>query len=332
MMLAARLAAVALVICLACATRPALATGELRGVVLSVLSDRNEAVVRHDAFGGMPAMTMVFALAPADTVRVHAGDRIEAAVDGRSDPARLNHLHITGHLSDTPHAIRDVQPLVVGDALPQTQFFDQLGRSFGFADFRGKTVLLSFIYTRCTDARMCPLISANFRALQAKLEGLPVHLVEITLDPAFDTPDVLRAYGRRFGADPEHWTLGTGPEKVVTDFAAQFGIAVFADPSAGLVHTERTVVIDRNGRITDMLDVAAWNTDDVVSKIRSLSAVPSNPIARLDYELSKWSAAICGNNLAGYSGLLDLAIVMAILAAGTWILYRAARKIFVEEG
>jgi hypothetical protein len=47
--------------------------------------------------------------------------------------------------------------------------------------------------------------------------------------------------------------------------------------------------------------------------------------------LSKASAAICGNSLAGYSGLLDLALVAMIFSGACWILYVAARKIFIEE-
>ena len=158
-----------------------------------------------------------------------------------------------------------------------------------------------------------------------------MHLVEITLDPAYDTPAVLANYGGRFGADPARWSLGTGPTDVVNDFAARFGIAVFADPAAGLIHSERTAIVDRNGNIVDLLDAAAWNPDDVVAEVRTLAQVPANPIARLDYELSKWSAALCGNSLAGYSGLLDLAVVLAIFSGACWILYFAARKIFAEE-
>jgi hypothetical protein len=81
-----------------------------------------------------------------------------------------------------------------------------------------------------------------------------------------------------------------------------------------------------------LLDAAAWNADDVVADVRTLSQVPANPIAWIDYELSKASAAICGNNLAGYSGLLDLAMVTLIFSGACYILYRAARKIFVENG
>jgi len=328
--LAAAVAAAAIV---ALTMLPARAADRVGGIVLSVLSGQGEAVVRHDAFGGMPPMTMVFRVQPKSALAgLHPGDRIEALGDLGADEPVLTDVRVIGSVAGVARAVHNVQPLNVGDSLPlTTQFFDQLGRGFTFTDFRGQTVVLAFVYTRCRDPRMCPLVSANFHALQSRLAGLPVHLVEITLDPAYDTPEVLAAYASRFDADASRWTLGTGPVNVVNDFAARFGIAVFADPVAGLIHSERTAIVDRDGRIVDLLDAAAWNPDDVAAEVRSLAQVPANPILRLDYELSKWSAALCGNNLAGYSGLLDLLVVTLIFSGACGILYFAARKIFVEE-
>jgi protein SCO1/2 len=323
----------ALALLAAATALPAAASEAVHGVVLSVLAAQGEAVVRHDAYGGMPAMTMIFRVEPRSALaRMHPGDRIEARTEMSAVEPRLTGVRVVGGVpGGVDRAVHDVAPLRVGDTMPQTQFFDQAGRGFNFTDYRGQAVVLAFVYTRCRDPRMCPLISSHFSLLQRKLAGVPAHLVEITLDPAYDTPEVLANYGRRFGEDPQRWTLGTGPDDVVNDFAAKFGIAVFADPQAGLIHSERTAIIDRNGRIVDLLDAAAWNADDVAAEVRAISAVPSNPIARIDYELSKASAALCGNSLAGYSGLLDLALVAAIFGGACWILVLAARKIFIEE-
>ena len=310
---------------------------QLRGVVMAVLTGENEVVVRHDAFGSMPAMTMVFQVAPRTILgRLKVGDRISARVDMTANPWRLDEVKVIGRATapagSVTSVLHDVQPLVVGDTLPLTMtFFDQLGRGFSFQDFRGQTLLLAFIYTRCRDPRMCPLISANMHMLQQKIAGLPIHLVEITLDPAHDTPTVLANYGRRFDADPSRWTLGTGPLNVVNDFAAKFGIAVFADPVAGLIHSEATAVVDRNGQIVDIMNEAAWNPDSVLAELRSVASLPSNPIAWLDYELSKTSAALCGNSLPGTSGLLALSLVVVILAGASWTLYRWGKIIFVDE-
>jgi cytochrome oxidase Cu insertion factor (SCO1/SenC/PrrC family) len=70
--------------------------------------------------------------------------------------------------------------------------------------------IVSFIYTRCPDPRMCPLVTAKFARMAKLLDGTPVHLVEITLDPGYDTPAVLRAYARAAGADGDRWTFATG--------------------------------------------------------------------------------------------------------------------------
>lgn len=318
---------------LVAAARPVLAADHLRGIVLGVLGHNGEVIVRHEPFGGMPAMTMVFRVVPeSSAARLVVGERISGIADLARDPATLTDLKVVGSIPAAPaRAVHDVQPLAVGDSMPLTEFFDQNGKAFDFTDFRGQTVVLAFIYTRCQDPRMCPLVSSNFHVLQRELAGLPVHLVEITLDPAYDTPQVLARYGKLFGADDARWTLGTGPIDVVNDFAARFGIAVFADPTAGLIHSERTALIDRDGRIRDLLDAAAWNPSDVAAEVRSLSAVPTNPIALIDYELSKASAALCGNSLPGYSGLLDLGIVGLIFTGACLILYRVARKIFIED-
>jgi protein SCO1 len=328
--LARRCAAVAL-LSFACAVPAPAATEALRGVVVSMLPAQGEAVVRHDAFGGMPAMTMAFHVDPSVLSQLHVGDRVTGRADISAET--LADVRVVGHDAAGANAsiVHNVQALSVGDELPPTTFFDQNGRGFSFSDFRGQTVLLAFIYTRCQDPRMCPLISAQFHQLQQKLAGLPIHLVEITLDPAYDTPEVLQRYGRQFDADPGRWTLGTGPVAVVQDFAARFGIAVFADPTKGLIHSERTAVINRDGAIVDLIDAASWNPDNVAAELRSTASLPSNPIARLDYELSKAAAALCGNNVPGTAGLLSLVLALGIFIGASWLLFRIGRKIFAEE-
>jgi protein SCO1/2 len=297
------------------------------GIVLSVLGPQREAVVRRDAVGAKQAVTTRFRLPPnmrADSL--HAGDHVVALVDD----GELQEVRIVPE-APPPSAVRTVHPLSVGDPMPATRFVDQLGHRFSFADFRGTSVVLAFVYTRCRDAKECPLISANFRLLQARFANGPYHLVEMTLDPSYDRPAVLARYGRLFGADAKRWTLGTGDPATVLDFDARFGIDPFADPRVGLIHTERTVLIGPSGKIVDFIDQAGWSADDVVARVQAIESPSSNPIARLDFELSKAAVAVCGNRVAGFSGLGDLAIVLVIIGAGGWLLQRVARRIFAEQ-
>ena len=71
-------------------------------------------------------------------------------------------------------------------------------------------MVVSFVYTRCRDARMCPLVAAKFARMQRQLRGTPIRLVTVTLDPGYDTPRVLARYGAAYGADPARWLLVTG--------------------------------------------------------------------------------------------------------------------------
>ena len=299
----------------------------ITGTVLSVLAPQHEAVVLQDAAGAKRAVTKRFRLAAnvrADSL--HAGDHVAALVDD----GELEQVRVVP-AAPPPSAVRTVHALSVGDEMPATRFVDQLGHRFSFADFRGTSVVLAFVYTRCRDAKECPLISANFRLLQARFANGPYHLVEMTLDPSYDRPSVLARYGAMFGADAKRWTLGTGDPATVLDFDARFGIDPFADPRVGLIHTERTVLIGPDGKIVDFIDQAGWTPDDVAARVQAIESRPSNPIARLDYELSKGFVAVCGNRVAGFSGLADLAIVIVIIGAGAWLLQRLARKIFAEQ-
>lgn len=305
------------------------------GVVVGVLQQQREVVVRCDAAGSTPSLTKRFRL-PSKTLAasLHPGDRVVGLVDDdAAGGPLLEQVRVLPQVPerDTDSIIRHVDPLKIGDRMPTTRFVDQSGRSFTFADFHGKYVVLSFIYTRCHDSRECPLISSNFHVLQERFANGPYHLVELTFDPTYDRPAVLARYGHQYRADFTRWTLGTGDPKTVLDFDARFGIDPFADPQLGLIHTERTVLIAPNGTIADFIDEAAFNPADVAARVEAMSKRRSNPLAWLDFELSKYAVSICGDGVRGFSGIGDLAIVLTIFAAAGWLLRRVARKVFFAD-
>ena len=302
------------------------------GKVVSVLAKQHAVVVLRDADGSTPQQTVLFRLSPRVSVTaLHAGDRIVGLVDADTKPVVLDEVRVTP--PPPPRSIvRNVIPLQVGDQMPSTTFKDQRGRTFSFADFRGKAVVLSFIYSRCADQAECPLISSHFHVLQQRFANGPYHLVEMTLDPSYDRPSILARYGGHFGADPTHWTLATGDSETVLDFDARFGLDPFADPRVGLIHTERTVLIDPSGKIIDFIDLAGWNPDDIVARLQAFERRPTTDLlGLLDFELSKATVAICGNGASGFNGLEDLAIILAILGSVGFILQRIARFFFRHE-
>ncbi len=250
------LAAAALLLALAGAPMP-----HLHGVVLQTNSD-NTAIVHHSAYSGMPAMTMTFRLPPG--VVVHAADRIEADVDEHGSIWTLENVHVA-HVS-VYHAPPRPRPLAVGDPAPDDAFVDQHDHAFRFASLRGHAYALTFVYTRCRDARMCPLTSAKYRQLQAALPR-GSELAEVTLDAAFDRPDVLAEYGKLYGADPAHWHILTGPPLAVGTFVERYGVDE-RTAGATILHTERLAVVGSDGRIARFFENASWSTDAVLAALK----------------------------------------------------------------
>jgi protein SCO1/2 len=312
---------------------------ELHGLVLAVQSASAQAVVRHDATGSMAAMTMTFAVAPRAMVkRLRAGQTIDANVDRATSPWTLTGINILGQqalTSLTPaneqpvSAIRNVTPLAAGNRVPQTPFYDQSGAPFTFASLRGHDVVLAFIYTRCPDE--CPLISAKFSRIQTLLRGTSTRLVEVSLDPSFDTPPVLRRYAQTYSADAQRWTLLTGNLDQVLDFAARFDVSALPDPRYGIIHSERTVIIDREGFIRQLVDESAWTPAEIVSAVRTVDNETANPLARFNLWLSSQAAAICGDRVTSFSGVGDLLVALVIFGAFGWLIYRVGRGIFAAN-
>lgn len=146
---------------------------------------------------------------------------------------------------------------------PDFALVDQRGDSLRAADLRGDVWVASFVFTSCTG--VCPLITASVADLRDSLaaDGLlggRVRLVSFSVDPARDTPTVLRDYAERFGAGPpSQWAFltGTPPERVRSMIQEGFKLTAVAMP-AGLAdtlagyqvsHSPRLVVVDPGGRV-----------------------------------------------------------------------------------
>jgi protein SCO1/2 len=129
------------------------------------------------------------------------------------------------------------------------------------ADWRGQIFVVDLIFTRCLGP--CPVVSATMSQLQAALPASPpVRLVSLTSDPAYDTPEVLKKYGERFGARPGVWAFLTGPKEMVRHLAMEeLKLSMSDKPPAEratpvdlVIHSTRLVLLDPQGRIRGYFD------------------------------------------------------------------------------
>jgi len=128
------------------------------------------------------------------------------------------------------------------------------GTEFGSRELLGRPWVLGCIFTSC--AGPCPALTSGMADLQRELAGTPVRFVSLTVDPTHDSPERLRAYGERFGADFSSWAFLTGSETdIFRLIRASFRLAAegrgadASDPQAPPTHDERLAVVDAQGRV-----------------------------------------------------------------------------------
>jgi protein SCO1/2 len=152
------------------------------------------------------------------------------------------------HIPIPPKTPDAIGRRVVEIAVPDFKLKDQEGKTFDFVKARGKLVLVTFIYTTCTD--VCPLLTAKFAAVQRTLEARKDHdylLLSITTDPETDTSSTLRDYADRYKADFHHWYFLTGSRAELSKVWKDFGINVVKTQSGQVQHITFTTLIDRQG-------------------------------------------------------------------------------------
>jgi cytochrome oxidase Cu insertion factor (SCO1/SenC/PrrC family) len=143
---------------------------------------------------------------------------------------------------------RDVEQLPVIRAVPEFSLIDQNGRTMTNADLRGKIWIADFIFTRCKGP--CPLMTARMLEMQKALTKTPeVKLVSVTVDPAYDTPEVLTAYAEANFADPERWKFLTGDKAVIEKLVTEGFMQHLAEENGEPVHGTMFLVVDGNGMV-----------------------------------------------------------------------------------
>jgi protein SCO1 len=136
-------------------------------------------------------------------------------------------------------------PLPVLAQLPDFSLLERSGQKLGLADLRGKVWIADFIFTRCPGP--CPRMSSRMAVLQSNLRDEGLRLVSISVDPEFDTQEVLAKYAARYQAEEERWFFVTG-DKTAIHHLAKSGFLVGGVDDVTL-HTTRFVLVDRQGRV-----------------------------------------------------------------------------------
>ena len=169
-------------------------------------------------------------------------------------------------------------PLPVFTQVSDFALTNQFGRVVTLGELRGQVWVADIIFTRCPGP--CPKMTRAMSALQSAVPpAQPVKLVSLTADPEYDTPDVLRKYGEKFGAAPDRWQFLTGKKLDVYRLATK-GLLLAVDevkadertsPEDLFVHSTRFVVVDKQGRVRGTFDgTESFSHQKIMETIQTL--------------------------------------------------------------
>lgn len=251
---------------------------DFKGKVIVVEPEKHLVTVSHeDIKGYMPGMTMPFAVKnEADLQILAPDDEITATlvVDGKH--SWLEDLIITRQSATAP-AMPGAQMAKEGDEVPNFTLRNQDNREIHIKDYRGKTLLLTFIYTRCPVPDYCTLMSDNFAQIDRALGQNPelygkTHLLSISIDPEYDTPKVLRSYGaahtERYQNETfAHWEFAGGTKEQVKEIAQFFGLTYFPEKDQ-IIHALRTVIIKPDGKVGKIYGGNEWKPEEIVEELK----------------------------------------------------------------
>ncbi|WP_420237686.1 SCO family protein [Telmatobacter bradus] len=254
----------------------------LRGLVLATSPATGQITVQHgDIPGFMPAMTMAYKLKdPKGIQNLKPGDEITADVLVHSD----RDDYLLDSITITSEARRGLLPamlpphqLMVGETVPDLPLVNEDGKTIHLNDYRGKALLVTFIYTRCPMPTACPLISSKFARVNNALETDPKayaasHLISISLDPAYDTPPVLRQYGLAYLDDNPseftHWEFADTTPDDLKKLAQAFGLE-YSEENNQITHTMATTLISPDSKVEQTWAGSDWKPDDVADAVKA---------------------------------------------------------------
>lgn len=221
------------------------------GVVREVFADEGQVKIEHgDIEGLMPAMTMSFDVAPAVSLEdLEPGQFVEFRL--RKDGTRYEIVALDAPETTSSGEIPDRPPLAAAsEPAPAFALAASRGGTLTLDALAGQPVLLDFIFTRCPGP--CPILTgihADTREGLRADERSRVRSVSISLDPAFDTPEVLQAYQASRRIDDPGWWFLTGPESEVARVVRAYGVGSTRSADGDIDHTVATFLIDGQGRI-----------------------------------------------------------------------------------
>lgn len=252
----------------------------VKGIIVGTDPTHGEVTVDSEAIPGfMEAMTMPYKVKDANILQdLHPGDHMTGVLLVGDDNTLLDQIVITAQAQPDYKPQAQYHVPAPGDAVPDFHLVNQSGRQISFRQFRGKALLVTFIYTRCPLSDYCPRMSRNFAAIDKSLQTDPgmykkTHLLSVSFDPAYDSPAVLRSYGEAYTGNYTkekfgHWDFAAPSKTDLPKLLQFFDVGATPGENHTITHSLSTVVIAPDGTVAQWYPTNDWRPEDVLNELK----------------------------------------------------------------
>lgn len=178
---------------------------------------------------------------------------------------------------DQTAALRDSRR-AVGRVIGDYTLRDREGRPVELSGYRGKPLLVSFIYTGCF--QVCPLTTqALHKAVSVAEDALGpnrFNVISIGFNQPADSPQALKSFAAQYGIRVPNWEFLSPPAAIVPKLAHDFGFS-FVATAAGFDHLLQVSVVDAQGRIVRQIYGDAYSADQLTEPLKQL--ISGTPVA-----------------------------------------------------
>ncbi|MBK6401418.1 MAG: SCO family protein [Rhodocyclaceae bacterium] len=230
---------------------------------------------------------------------------------------------------------------VIGQQLDDFVLLDRQGRQVSLSQFKGKPLLVSFIYTACF--QVCPTTTRN---LQKAVEGTVVtlgperfNIISIGFNQPFDSPDAMKSFSRQYGIHLPNWEFLSPPTAMVAKLTGNFGFSYVATV-AGFDHINQVTIIDSDGKIVRQVYGETFTAEALVEPLKTLVAgAPIPPQVNTIEELVERFRILCsvydpvtGKYRTNYAVYFEIAGALTFLAWLAWYFWQDRRHRKAKSG
>ena len=250
----------------------------VRGTIIEVRKKTNEFLIHHDEIPNfMMAMTMPFKLADSlDINRFKVGDSLKFRLEMKEGRAFATNFELLGKgtLPELDNSWDDeYDPLDIGDIFANTTFLDVDSNVVSLSDSDGKFRFISYIFTRCPMANMCPAVVAKNQYLAETFsKNSEIEFILISFDYIYDTPSIMKSVYDSYTTSYPNMKFYSsfGHLNDIFMLAGQSYVSFWGIDENDIGHNLRSVIIDPERRLMKTYDGTDWPSEAAERDIRNL--------------------------------------------------------------